>query len=98
MPLSRYDAFFFLFVLFILLVQISPILMASDSVGNDTYVQSLRLRLQTFGSTPIYLATRNGHEKVVEVLVKAGADVNAAYTVRYFPQYALSCAALRLSV
>ena len=34
------------------------------------------------GWTPVFLAAEKGHNAVVEVLIRAGADVNKATTVR----------------
>jgi ankyrin repeat protein len=39
------------------------------------------------GDTPLNNAARNGHDKVAEVLVRAGADVNAADKVRHFSHF-----------
>jgi ankyrin repeat protein len=36
------------------------------------------------GWTPVHWAADKGQDKVVEVLVQAGADVNAANKVRHF--------------
>ena len=33
------------------------------------------------GGTPLYMASVRGHDKVVEVLIAAGADVNLANEV-----------------
>ena len=35
------------------------------------------------GETPLYMASWIGHDKVVEVLIAAGADVNLANKVSY---------------
>jgi ankyrin repeat protein len=46
------------------------------------------------GRTPLCRAAQDGHDKIMEVLVKAGADVNAANKVGVI--FPLSvCAALR---
>jgi hypothetical protein len=37
---------------------------------------------------PLNRAAVNGHDKVVEVLVQAGADVNAAYKVQHVSHFA----------
>jgi ankyrin repeat protein len=34
--------------------------------------------LQKYGWTPLHSAADKGHDKVAEVLLRAGADVNAA--------------------
>ena len=34
------------------------------------------------GSSPLYVAYQNGHEKIVDTLLKNGANVNLATTVR----------------
>ena len=34
-----------------------------------------------WGTTPLYMASERGHDKVVEVLIAAGADVNVANEV-----------------
>jgi ankyrin repeat protein len=39
------------------------------------------------GRTPLHMAIMHDHDKIVEVLVRAGADVNAAYKVRHFPNF-----------
>ena len=36
-----------------------------------------------WGRTPLYIASKSGHDIVVEVLLKAGADVNLADEVSY---------------
>ena len=36
-----------------------------------------------WGETPLYGASYLGHDKVVEVLIAAGADVNVAIKVSY---------------
>ena len=36
-----------------------------------------------WGRTPLYNASQEGHDKVVEVLIAAGADVNLADKVSY---------------
>ena len=38
--------------------------------------------LLQWGATPVLIAAVNGHTAVVEVLIRAGADVNKATTVR----------------
>jgi hypothetical protein len=46
------------------------------------------------GWTPLYNAAMNGRDKVVEVLVQAGADLNAAMEVRHVSHFrfpALHC-------
>jgi ankyrin repeat protein len=49
------------------------------------------------GWTSLRYAVRKGHDKVVEVLVRAGADMNSADKVRHtFPFELLPRAALRL--
>jgi ankyrin repeat protein len=40
-----------------------------------------------YGQTPLHNAAFKGHDKVVEVLVRSGADVNAADKVRHFPNF-----------
>ena len=35
------------------------------------------------GETPLHVALRRGNDKVVEVLIKSGADVNIANKVSY---------------
>jgi ankyrin repeat protein len=47
---------------------------------------ALPLWLQ-YGQTPLHNAAFKGHDKVVEVLVRSGADVNAADKVRHFPNF-----------
>ena len=34
----------------------------------------------SFGATPMYAATKEGHSEVVEALIKGGCDVNNAET------------------
>ena len=36
-----------------------------------------------WGNTPLYVPSYMGHDKVVEVLIAAGADVNFANEVSY---------------
>ena len=33
--------------------------------------------------TPLYVASENGHDKVVELLITAGANVNIVYEVSH---------------
>ena len=35
------------------------------------------------GETPLLIASRAGHDKIVEILIAAGADVNLADEVSY---------------
>jgi ankyrin repeat protein len=43
----------------------------------------MRVLLQD-GCTPLYRAAKNGYDKIVDVLARASADVNAADKVWYF--------------
>jgi ankyrin repeat protein len=48
------------------------------------------------GLTPLNWAANNGHDKVVEVLVQASADVNAAHKVRHSSHFRFYHAAQQL--
>ena len=46
-------------------------------VSQECLISSLAVQN---GTSPLYVASQEGHSEVVDVLVKAGADVNQAWT------------------
>ena len=52
-------------------------------VTYHNYVKSSEILLQS-GSTPLHAASRWCNKQVIEILIKAGADVNADDVVSYY--------------
>jgi hypothetical protein len=66
--------------------------------GTHTVLCNLLMRLQD-GVTLVHLAVDKGHSKIVEIMVKAGADVNVADKVGVmFPAKCCVCVPRRLCI
>ena len=52
--------------------------------GQECLLSSLSLYILQNGASPLYVASQNGHTDIVDVLVKAGADVHQAFDVIFF--------------
>ena len=63
------------------LITIATIRIVSDFTYNLLFTTYMLILQQ--GETPLYEASQSGHDKVVEVLIAAGADVNLAEEVSY---------------
>ncbi|XP_063924817.1 uncharacterized protein LOC135138747 [Zophobas morio] len=62
------------------------ILFSSSSISNN----EVNFSVEFDGSTPLIIASREGHETVVEYLVKYGAEINRANKIGWTPLYAAS--------
>jgi ankyrin repeat protein len=51
--------------------------------------------LNSDGSTPLYIASQEGHVEVVKILLKYNADVHATFSAGYTPLYIAAQKVLR---
>ncbi|XP_063924810.1 uncharacterized protein LOC135138742 isoform X4 [Zophobas morio] len=66
--------------------EVFKILFSSSSISNN----EVNFSVEFDGSTPLIIASREGHETVVECLVKCGAEINSPNKNGWTPLYAAS--------